>query len=131
MEAGQEFEEQVRGELDELTEEKERPNFDRYFMNQADLTAQGERLGDTFNAAERAFEEEKHKMNPIEEMWHKLYQNYDENGRSWRRSCSGSGRKASKTTNSFRMPRSWRSTGRVQRNAGFPVPKPHGPVRVR
>lgn len=81
MEDSRDFEEQVKEEL-EIQEEKERPNYERYFVNQGDLIEQENNLESQFNSAEKAFlneAEQKTKINPTEELWKKMYETYDEN----------------------------------------------------
>lgn len=68
------FEDQIKAELEAQETE---PAFDKYFATSSDLES-------TFSPAERGFETttettKEASANPIEDMWRKLYENYDEN----------------------------------------------------
>ena len=75
-----EFEEQVNQELneqEEIREEKERPNFERYFINNNDLQNAEKVAESDFTSAEKAFEEQTN--DPISKVWKEMYENYDPN----------------------------------------------------
>lgn len=84
MENTQDYEKQINEELT-IQEEKERPNFERYFLNSENINKVEEQVKSDFNSAEMGFVqsdtkiEENKESNKIEELWNKLYQNYDEN----------------------------------------------------